>query len=95
MAMKKVYVRIADVDDGATVYHNGTEILHVHFMQQGSRVFSAHEGDVVTIVVHNMTGGDWHANLMVSVDNEIQLNETPRGSSLPGQWNAYSTDVIA
>ncbi|MCC6371890.1 MAG: hypothetical protein IT236_12850 [Bacteroidia bacterium] len=92
--MKKVYVRVADVDDGVTVTHNGTEILHVHYMQQGSRVFNAQEGDIVSFIIHNMTGGDWHANLMISVDNEIKYNETPRGSSFIGQWNAYSHDVI-
>ena len=91
--MKEVKVNISNVDDGATVYHNGIEIMHVHFMHEGERAFNAAPGDLLTIVVHNLTGGEWKAKMSITVDGQSIYKNMPSGNSLVGQNEAFRKEI--
>lgn len=91
--MKKVIVEISNVDDGATVYLNGAEILHVDYMHQRSTNFTAKDGDMLTLVIHNLTGGPWHATMRVIVDSQEVFRQTWNGSSMPFVNEALRFDL--
>ena len=92
--MAMVQVRVSDVDDGVTVYHDGTEVLHVDFMKTGETSFTANSGDEVKLVIHNLTGGAWHASLGVTVDGKAVYKEHPQqGFGFPNP-EAFSHTVI-
>lgn len=91
--MKKAVVEISNVDDGATVYLNGTEIMHVDYMHQRSTNFTAKDGDMLTLVIHNLTGGPWHATMRVTMDGQEYFKQTWNGSSLPLQNEAMRFDL--
>lgn len=91
--MKKVIVEISNVDDGATVYLNGSEIMHVNYMHNRSTDFTARDGDLLSLVIHNMTGGAWHATMRVTVDGKEHFKQTWNGSSGPFQNEAMRFDL--
>ncbi len=91
--MRTVKVDVKDVDDGVTVYHDGTEVLHVHYMHEGDTVFQASKGDKVKIVIHNLTGGDWHADIKVKISGKTRLNKGHSGWSIAGQPEAWKKSL--
>ena len=92
--MANVRVSVSNVDDGADVFFNGDNILHVDYMKSGAQEVEAQKGDQFKLTIANLTGGPWHATFKIYVDDVLKYNNSPQGSSTPLQGEAWAHTFI-
>lgn len=91
-----VEIIVENVDDGAGVFINNNEVLHVHYRQSDSISQELTPGEQITLrfEVYNLTGGPWQATFSMNAAGQRIYNARPRGWTLPG-WNvAYRDDFV-
>ena len=91
-----VTINVEGVDDGAGVFFNGAEVLHVNYRQSNSIEQEFTQGEVLTIrfEVYNLTGGPWQAHFTVNAAGSRIYDAFPRGWTFPG-WNvAFSDEFV-
>ena len=88
-----VTINVEGVDDGAGVFFNEVEVLHVHYKQSDSIEQEFTQGEILTIrfEVYNLTGGSWQAHFTVNAAGKRIYDAFPREWTFAG-WNVAFRD---
>lgn len=89
----QVEISVYQADDGVGVFKDGTEILHVDFMQSGSTLFELSKGQSVDLrfEIYNLTGFNYNAVIIINAGGKRIYEAKPRGMTPPG-WNIAWSD---